>query len=224
MSEKIAGPKSNAIALNQGPLKERGRGVSEEKLREVASMYEKLFLREMVKQMRSTVQEGGFVKTNQAEKIFREQLDDQYVDKWSASGGVGFADVIYDQLMEKFGTQLGLKSLPQRPVGPIKLDEKSQISTKAAQTTDQSMTWILEGDGREVQAPWAGTLLKQVQVGAEENFLEIEHDNGLKSQIHFKGLAPSLGLPAKVLDGQRIGLISPDERQLIWTVQQNVSE
>ena len=46
----------------------------EQQLREVAELYEKNFMREMYKAMRGTVPENTLVKTNQAEKIFQEQL------------------------------------------------------------------------------------------------------------------------------------------------------
>src|SRR4051812_46117802 len=90
---------------------------TEEKFREVAELYEKHFMREMVKAMRSTVPESGLIQANQAEKIFREQLDDNYVDKWSERGGVGFADVIYKQLMDRYGSVLQKQKLG-RPQGP----------------------------------------------------------------------------------------------------------
>lgn len=62
----------------------------EEKLRQVSDYYEKQFMREMLKSMRSTISESGLVKTNQAEKIFRDQLDDEYVDQWNQKGGFRF--------------------------------------------------------------------------------------------------------------------------------------
>jgi hypothetical protein len=65
----------------------------DQKLHEVSEMYEKHFLREMMKAMRSTVHEGGFIQQNQAERIFKEQLDDHYVDKWSEKGGIGLSKV-----------------------------------------------------------------------------------------------------------------------------------
>src|SRR5262245_47892062 len=71
-------------------------------LREAAKMYENHFLNEMVKAMRSTVKhDDGLIKQNFGEKIFSEQLDQQYVDGWANKGGVGLADLIYNQLRER---------------------------------------------------------------------------------------------------------------------------
>ena len=100
----------------------------DQKLHEVSEMYEKHFLREMMKAMRSTVHEGGFIQQNQAERIFKEQLDDHYVDKWSEKGGIGLSKVIYDQLIDKFGVQMGIKKAVARPQGPLTLDEKSNYT------------------------------------------------------------------------------------------------
>src|SRR5689334_1017490 len=95
--------------------KTSGNPELDKKFREVSEMYEKQFLREMTKAMRSTIQESGLVKVNQGEKIFREQLDNEYVEKWGSSGGIGLADMIYDQLLFHYGP----KTPDQRPQGPI---------------------------------------------------------------------------------------------------------
>src|SRR5689334_1125052 len=95
----------------------------DQKLKDVGKLYEKQFLREMMKQMRSTVgEESGFMPTGQAEKIFRGQLDEEYVEKWGDRGGIGLGDMIYKQLIEKYGAQLGIKPQEMRPAGPIKIN------------------------------------------------------------------------------------------------------
>jgi flagellar protein FlgJ len=109
------------------PVESNKKKVTDDKLKEVATLYERHFIREMMKQMRATVQEGGFIKQNNAEKIFRDQLDDQYADQWAQSGGIGLSGMIYDQLIEKFGVRLGLKAAPEKPQGPIPVNEKMQF-------------------------------------------------------------------------------------------------
>ncbi len=59
-------------------LNKPATATSDEKLREVADLYEKYFIKEMMKNMKSTVAESGLIKKNNAEKIFEDQLDDQY--------------------------------------------------------------------------------------------------------------------------------------------------
>lgn len=96
---------------------------AEKKLMDAAKMYEKQFLREMMKSMRKTVPGDGLVEKGQAEEIFQEQLDHEYVEKWGDQGGLGLHKVIYEQLMDRFGTQLGIRPrvFPQK--GAISLDK-----------------------------------------------------------------------------------------------------
>lgn len=217
---------------------------SEEKIKEVADLYEKQFMREMLKQMRATVSESGFIKTNQAEKIFREQLDDHYTDQWSQQGGIGMSTIIYDQLVEKFGAQLGIanKKSALSPVdGPVSLknnnlplnlnaDSISKLQARVVdhQTSEASSAFVLDlsdinGKLPEVHSPWSGTLIDKLDVGPDQHWLRIEHDNGLKSDLNFHGrVVVEKGQTLK--SGQALGLLNPDQSQLFWGVKKIISE
>lgn len=79
--------------------KEQQKALQDKQMREAAQSYEKYFLDEMVKAMRSTVPQGeGMINPNFAEKLYKENLDQEYVKNWAQSGGVGLADLIYEQL------------------------------------------------------------------------------------------------------------------------------
>ena len=71
----------------------------DQKIRDAAKMYEQYFLNEMMKSMRKTVDHSKLNEPTMAQKIYSEQLDTQYVEKWSDSGGVGLADIIYNKLL-----------------------------------------------------------------------------------------------------------------------------
>jgi flagellar protein FlgJ len=210
----------------------------DQKLKEVSHLYEKQFLREMVKAMRGTVGEGEFMKPNQAEKIFREQLDQEYVEKWGDKGGIGLADMIYKQLLDRMGPALGIRQKPDRPMGPIALGEKSFAAkmlndpNKPAQlkmqydiqppekTTDSAKPVPVS-----VTAPWSGSVIGAQQINPDEYLLQMNHDNGLKSQMVFKGsldkeLIPTefTGKSQEIQAGQRLGLLSPEAKNLFWTV------
>jgi flagellar protein FlgJ len=220
--------------LRQPPTPEQ----MDQKLKDVSKLYEKQFLREMTKQMRSTVSEGGFIQANQAEKIFREQLDDEYVEKWGDHGGIGLADMIHQQLLDKLGPSMGLRPQPTRPQGPIKIDEKSlqqnplKVQSQAGASPSRpsskvSMQYDLQKaaleDG-EVSSPWSGTLLGVKNLNQDENLLEIAHDNGLKSQLVFRGTleknlqAAQMKPGAEIQAGQRLGLLSPEAKSFFWNV------
>lgn len=78
----------------------------ERQVRDVAKLYEGQFLRELVRQMRGTVPDSGLIEQSMGEKIYREELDNQYVESWVNEGGIGLADLIYDQILEKYGAQI----------------------------------------------------------------------------------------------------------------------
>lgn len=202
----------------------------DEKLRDVSQMYEKHFLREMMKAMRSTVKPSGLVQQNQAEKIFSEQLDDQYVEKWSEKGGIGLSNLIYDQLVDKFGVQLGIKRPVEKPRGPLPLDAKSNYSAHQFRHPGkkQALSYRIDKlklppgapqEKPEVKAPWGGVLLGSKTLADHQTMVEIEHDNGLKSQMVFKGDLSKVLTGDKIQAGETLGVLSPESKSLYWTVE-----
>lgn len=197
------------------------------KLREVSDMYEKHFLREMLKSMRSTVQESGFIKSNQAEKIFKEQLDDQYVEKWGERGGIGLSNMIYEQLLNKFGEQMGIRPVVMKPMGPIKMDDKSNYQAKPFQHPGKKEAVSYRYDvqsadpqaAKDIKAPWDGVLLGTRKLADEQTMLEIEHDNGLKSQLVFNGGLSKNLTGQKVQAGETLGFLSNEAKSLYWTIE-----
>lgn len=203
---------------------------TDEKIRDVAEMYEKHFLGEMMKAMRSTVHEGGFIQSNQAEKIFREQLDQEYVEKWGKQGGIGLADLIYKQMIEKYGVQLGLKNEVPKPQGPLPLTEKDHFTAKSFQQkkSTENLSFRFDwqpqqGEGfqkpLEVSNPWDGVLLNKKSLLTGETLLDVHHDNGLRSQLVFRGVAGALSAGQKVQAGETLGLLSPEAKTLFWHTQ-----
>lgn len=206
-----------------------------QKLKDVSKLYEKQFLREMMKGMRGTVTEGGFVKTSNAEKIFREQLDHEYVEKWGDQGGIGLAEMIHAQLLEKLGPALGIKPHPLKPQGPIQIDEKSlqqnplklHPELSSARSSKSTLQFDLQKaalKNQQVSAPWQGSVLGIQSLQDDGLMIELAHDNGLKSQMVFRGsleknLQGELLKPgAEIQAGQRLGLLSPEAKSFFWTV------
>jgi len=109
---------------------EERSAASEKQLRGVAELYEKQFLREMVKQMRTTVGESTLMPASFAEKYYREQLDEQYVESWGDRGGIGLGKLIYDQLIFRYGEMMGIKVPQGKPSGPLPMSQKDQWGTR----------------------------------------------------------------------------------------------
>ena len=222
--------------LKAAPLAEQNpKKVTDDKLKEVATMYERHFIREMMKQMRAIVQEGGFIKQSNAEKIFRDQLDDNYADQWAQSGGIGLSGMIYDQLMEKFGVRLGLKAAPEKPQGPIPVNEKMQFRGATVQEVKKAVledslnvgkSEIAENSEKpevkapvtfqfskpdqeksQITSPWAGVLLDKKFLEMDRVQYRIKHDNGLESLIMTQGTG--LGPDRKLSQGDAIAAGEP---------------
>lgn len=205
---------------------------AENKLREVAELYENQFIRQMIKQMRSTVQESDLLKKNNAEKIFSSQLDEQYADQWTKSGGIGLSDMIYNQLVEQFGVKMGLKTPMERPQGPLSLDQKSNFAGSAVRSTEGSSgaTFRLENQSQgkaEIKNPWVGVLLDKKFMDMNNMQYRIKHDNGLESFITANGSGmgaeQNLSVGDRIGAGQQLGWAAPAS-PLFWTVKEVVSE
>jgi flagellar protein FlgJ len=192
----------------------------DESLKKVSELYEKQFLRQMVKAMRGTVTEGGLVPTSQAEKIFREQLDQEHVEVWGDKGGIGLGNMIHKQLRQKYG----MDRMEQVPKGPIQIGEKFKIESPTPKKTlvhyELQQAAIKDGNA-QVSAPWTGSLVGAKQINPDEYLLEMNHDNGLKSKMVFRGtLDPQFKTATgqEIQAGLRIGLLSPEAKSFFWTV------
>lgn len=115
VAEPIAIPRG--MALRPKLTREEFQAQQEAKLREGAKMYEQYFLHDMVKAMRKTVT-PGFAQPSYGEKIYREQLDSRYVEAWAKKGGVGMADMIYNQLHERYFPKREVRPMGARPLRP----------------------------------------------------------------------------------------------------------
>lgn len=222
----------------------------DDKLHQVADMYEQHFIRSMMKEMRATVKEGGFVQQSNAEKLFRDQLDDQYAEQWTKAGGIGISKMIYEQLMDKMGTKLGLKAPVEKPMGPLPIDQKSTFtgaSSAVGQVSESNPQAVLEDSMKrhkssspitfkfqsppnekvELSNPWVGVLLDKKYLEMDQMQYRIKHDNGLESLILTRGTG--LGTEQKLSPGdtieagQQLGWVS-SASPLFWTVKPNVSE
>ena len=74
-------------------------GDDETRLREVASDFEAIFIRQMLDSMRDTLNpDARLVDTGLAGEIYEDMLCDEYSRIMSKTGGFGLADLIVNQL------------------------------------------------------------------------------------------------------------------------------
>ena len=70
----------------------------DEKLQEVCKEFEQYFVKEMYKAMKKTVNYDNFMGYSQAEEIFSDMLDDEYIKGMSSGNGIGLAKMMYEQI------------------------------------------------------------------------------------------------------------------------------
>lgn len=219
----------NDIKLNKDFKLNKSAGeVTKEKLREVADMYEKHFIKEMMKQMKSTVSEGTeMFKKNNAEKIFQDQLDDEYSGQWNKQGSFGLSNMIYDQLMNRYGGQFGLSQPLDKPAGPIDLEKHHEVKDLNAPKDFSIQIDSKDNKNQAVKNPWAGILQSKDTMAEDRTMYKIKHDNGLESLISIQGAASEksrfLTNGDYLQAGDEIGLASQTS-PLFWTVRSNSQE
>jgi Rod binding domain-containing protein len=95
----------------------------ESPLWQAAEGMEANFLKEMVRNMRKTVEESPEAKNNRGLQIFRGMLDDHYAEQTAKTQGIGLAEVIVNQVLEM------QKQQERRPV-EIREVNKSDVLRK----------------------------------------------------------------------------------------------
>lgn len=221
----------NSFPLKQSP--EAQAAQLDSKLRDAAKMYEGHFLNEMVKAMRSSVHhEDGLIKQNMGEKIFSEQLDQQYVQGWTNKGGVGLADLIYNQIKEKYYAtakkdfhqpKQALPIAPKRETHGIQSTDSIQMKMlspneagKGAQLNYRFEVNDPSGAPFEALSPMAGEIKEARVLGEGWNMVELDHGQGLSSELTFPGALTDLSAGTKVEAGRRLGLLDSSRPVLAW--------
>lgn len=206
------------------------RAEQEKKLQSAAQMYEQHFLNEMVRAMRKTVPESEESPTGSfAQKIFREQLDDQYVKAWADKGGIGLAQLIYDQLQEKVlgsSSQLPLMKGPLKipPTGLLPLPNQSLNGKE-----DKKMTFVwsvpLKSNKEDfvVRSPWSGKITKNFTTPEGRTLISIRHNENVESLLNYKGRGYQLRQGESLEEGQAMGQLDLASPSLVWTVTKNSS-
>lgn len=84
-------------------LKDRLSGGKEDnskQLRQACEKFEAVFISKLWKEMKSTVGKEGYLHSKQEDQ-YMSMFDREFAEKMAQSGGIGLADMIYDQLSEK---------------------------------------------------------------------------------------------------------------------------
>ncbi|OQX30048.1 MAG: hypothetical protein B0D92_00505 [Spirochaeta sp. LUC14_002_19_P3] len=92
-------------------LTRRSKTSSQDELKAVCGDFETLFVKMMLDSMRSTLSDDTLIPKNSGEKLFEDQLYEEYAKKISQTAKLGIADMMYNQLSETLpGTTVNITS------------------------------------------------------------------------------------------------------------------
>lgn len=190
----------------------------DQQLREVSKSYEKHFLREMVKSMRSSVHESELIPKSMGERIYAEKLDDQYVESWGEAGGIGLADLIYKDVKTKiFGHAAPVDELPKvhMPM-PIKKESAPVLRLdNEGFELEASLESAPSASRLPVRSPMAGSVVEAFETQGRQ-FVRIHHGDQGTSLLSFVGDALPLVRGAKVEGAQELGWLNGPSNSVHW--------
>ncbi len=213
--ERIAPPTSGVIVEDSAPAPRDPR------VMEAARMYENYFLNQMVRAMRSTVSFSDMTKPSMAEGIFREKLDDEYVQQWSQRGGVGLADLIHDELMAKVQGQRAARAHKRKPqlrqISDRDILQIRPLQAREGRARDTVLVALgpsgSAGEGARrvtsdrVLTPWAG-VIRSIQQNEDKVRVELDQADtpGRVVSFSFDGqVQPELKVGERLPDGGVLG-------------------
>ena len=85
-------------ATSQAPKAHKGQ--NKEGIRAAAQEFEAIFIKQMYKEMRNTITDGGLIEKGNADAIYNDMQDMEAAKMTAERGGIGLADMMMQQLME----------------------------------------------------------------------------------------------------------------------------
>ena len=75
------------------------------KLRKAAGDFEAIFVRQILKSMRSTLTNGGMFGSGSVGEIYSDMMDNAISEKIAERGDMGLADIIYKQMVKSIESE-----------------------------------------------------------------------------------------------------------------------
>lgn len=100
-SAQRSAQREEAERLGQAAARAQGGEDVDKKLRGVAEEFVTVFMNQVMKSMRSTVQENPEMHGDNGEKFFQEMLDSEYAGSLAQGSGYGLTDLVYQALASK---------------------------------------------------------------------------------------------------------------------------
>ncbi len=97
-------------------LEKAAEGKDLVKLKEASQEFEAFFINTLFKEMRKTIQDGGLTEKSQATSTFEDMLDEEMSKTISKTGGLGLADMIYNNMVKIYANNAAIeKEIEEKP-------------------------------------------------------------------------------------------------------------
>ena len=74
---------------------------SDKQLRETAKQFEEVVVRQLLKEMRKTVPNDGFIERSHSTEMYMEMVDDHLAKQLAGANAIGIGDLVYDEMKQK---------------------------------------------------------------------------------------------------------------------------
>lgn len=120
--------------LDMDALKKRlgDTATKEEKLRESCEGFEAIFLQKMWEQMRKTVPKEGYLHSKD-EEMYQSLFDIELCKKMAGAGGIGLADMLYEQLSQQL-ENTGRTTSPKSYRNPLDIAPAGLLAGEVRET------------------------------------------------------------------------------------------
>ena len=120
--------------------KQLGGGGPDEKqkLRESCEGFESIFIQKMWEQMRSNVSKEGYLHSKD-EEAYQSMFDVELAKKMSSAGGIGLADMLYEQLSQKL-SHTSRATTPGGYRAPVEVPPSGAVKPEAAPAIVEKLT------------------------------------------------------------------------------------
>ena len=108
----------------------------DQKLRDACEGFESIFIQKMWEQMRKNVKKEGYLHSKD-EESYQSMFDVEFAKKMASSGGIGLADMLFDQLSQRLSkTARGTSGALRDPLSIASADETAKAEKMRAQLGD----------------------------------------------------------------------------------------
>lgn len=117
----------------------------QEKLRESCEGFESLFIQKMWEQMRKTLPKEGYLHSKD-EETYQSMFDVELSKKMASAGGIGLADMLYDQLSQKLTDTARTTTPNGKLAATAAARAQVEVSPPANKLTADNLYSPLEGE------------------------------------------------------------------------------